>query len=474
MSAARVGLVAACDDPQLFAFGLWAGQRRLLADFEAALAAGDWLSIWCIGRRSGKSTLAALVALHSCLLRPDLDALAGAAGGSHAVIVATNLKQARHVVAVAAEIVQRSPLLASMVDRVALDEIKFRNGTVLAAFPASSRGGRGRAIRCLILDEAAHLADSDSGSPLEAEAIYQAMLPSVSQFAGRAPVIVSSTPAGDSNWFGQLVRAGLADELEHGRAFQASSAEMNPTLDRAFLEAEERRDPDGFRGEYLAELVGSGGAFLDAELVESCVASRGELEPNACDAWVAGYDPSFTKDPSAVVLVGRDRTVPDRLVVGCVRSWPPPKARKTVREARRVLEDRVLGEVADVCERYHVKAVCTDNFMPGTVNAALRRRGLWVESMTLTTQSKAEMFSGVRARLAAGSLELYDEPLLVSELKRLRSTFRGGSRQVETPRLQGTHCDTAIALGLAVAYLDRHGPPSTAMPLLVRDQDPDR
>jgi hypothetical protein len=461
--------VQACDDTALLGFPLWPGQRRLLEALEEALTAGDWLNVWCIGRRSGKSTLAALVALHSCLLRPDLDA--SAPMGSHGIVVATNLKQARMVVSTAAEIVQRSPLLARLVDKVALDEIRFTNGTTLASFPASSRGGRGRAVRCLVLDEAAHLADNDTGAAHEAEELYRALIPATAQFSGLTPVIVSSTPAGDSNWFASLVTAGRAGQLEHGRAYVAASADMNPTLDADFLASEERRDPDGFRGEYLAELIGSGGAFLDPELIETCVASRGELDPGDADAWVAGFDPSFAKDPAALVIVGRSRENRDRLLVGAVRTWQPPKGRKRPEGAdRRALEDKLLSEVCEVCERYGVRTVATDGYMAGVVHEALRRRGLWVEAHTLTTASKVELFSNLKARLTAGSIELPDDATLISELRRLRSTFRGGSRQVETPRLQGTHCDTAIGLALAVQHLDRDGRPGKGTPLVSHEQ----
>jgi hypothetical protein len=376
-------------------------------------------------------------------------------------------------VATAADIVQRSPLLSQLVEKVSLDEIRFRGGQSLSAFPASSRGGRGRAIRCLILDEAAHFIDNDSGAAHEAEELYRALIPATAQFGGLAPVIVSSTPAGDANWFAGLVQAGRSGQLEHGRAYIAASADMNPTLDADFLAGEERRDPDGFRGEYLAELIGSGGAFLDPELIDTCVASRGELDPSDCDAWIAGFDPSFTRDPAALVLVGRSRENPDRLLVGAVRSWPPPKGRKApVGADKRALEDKLLSEVADVCERYGVRTVATDGYMGGVVHEALRRRGLWVEAYTLTTASKVEMFSNLKARMTAGSIELPDDAVLVAELKRLRSTFRGGSRQIETPRLQGTHCDTAIGLALAVQHIDRDGVPSTAMPIFVRVEDP--
>ena len=216
-----VGLVAACKDESLLRFPLWVGQRQLLRSLESALAAGDWLNVWCIGRRSGKSTLGALVALWCCLLRPDLDELAGATGRSHAIIIATNLKQARHVVQMAAEIVSRSQLLCGAVERVTLDEITFKNGTALTAFPASSRGGRGRAVRCLILDEAAHMADADSGSPLEAEAIFgrccrpRRSSPAARQLSSQAPRAEMRT--GLRGWFGGTRgRVGARPHL-HGR-----------------------------------------------------------------------------------------------------------------------------------------------------------------------------------------------------------------------------------------------------------------
>jgi phage terminase large subunit-like protein len=253
--------------------------------------------------------------------------------------------------------------------------------------------------------------------------------------------------------------------LEHAQTRVATSAEVNPTLDAAFLAAEERRDPDGYRGEYLAALVGSGGAFIDAELVADAVAGRGELDPGDADGYVAGIDPSFTKDPFGLAIVGRDRANRDRLLLALARSWPPPKGRaKGLRGDRHQLEDRILNEACDVLERFRVKTVVTDNYMAQTVHEALRRRGFIVESLVLTTGTKLEMFSGLKARLTSGTLELYDQPTMLAELRRLRSSFRGGARQVETPRLQGTHCDLAIALGLAVHELDRHGPAGRGMP----------
>lgn len=68
--------------------------------------------------------------------------------------------------------VERSPLLASMVEAVTEDEILFKNGTAFSAFPCTSRGGRGWAISTLIFDEAAHFVSETEGPQVADRVFY--------------------------------------------------------------------------------------------------------------------------------------------------------------------------------------------------------------------------------------------------------------------------------------------------------------
>lgn len=198
-----VGLVAACQDSRLFDFSLWPRQQELLAAAES----GPRVQVWALGRRSGKTTLAALVCLHDALLRPDLDAAVRSGERRYAVAVATNIAQARLLVSAARSIVERSPLLAPLVDQASEDELAFGlpSGarTALRAFPCSSRGGRGWPISCLVMDEAAHFLTETEGYQT-AERVWQALVPSTAQFGEGARVIVSSTPYGQDGLFAQL------------------------------------------------------------------------------------------------------------------------------------------------------------------------------------------------------------------------------------------------------------------------------
>ena len=436
------GLLEACDDPKLFGVELWPMQRECMGAM-----ADSRITVLKLGRRSGKSFMIALAALHACLLRPGLRRYVRPRERGYAVVVATNLRQARLVVAAARSVVEASPLLARMVESATDDELQFRNGMALTAFPCTSRGGRGWPIHTLILDEAAHFLDTEGNSA--AERVYEALMPSTAQFGADARVHVSSTPYGEEGLFASLYEEAASGVLVDAVALSATSAEMNPTLTPEFLAAEEARDPESFRGEYLAEFVGSGGAFFDAKLIEACVAERGELTPDQGTDWVAGLDPAFSSDPFGLALVGRAKDDPGRLVVGAVRSWQPAKRKLLSFSDRREREDEVIAEVAEVCREFGARVV-TDQYAARAVTDALAAEGLRVSSRPLTAASKTQVFTETRARLYAGSLELYEQPELLAELRRIRTRYAAGSSSVVTPRVNGTHCDLAMATALAV------------------------
>lgn len=451
MIARAPSLLAACDDAQLFAFPLWPRQRALLQVVEA----GPRLHVWALGRRSGKTTSAALVGLWDCLLRPELEGMVRPGERRHSVAVATNLRQARLFVRAALSIVGRSPLLAEMVEAITDDEILFRNSTALSAFPCSSRGARGWPISSLLMDEAAHFLSETEG-PAVAERVWEALVPSTAQFGDAARIIVASTPYGQAGLFADLYQQAASGELEDARAQHASTAEANPSIDAAFLAQEERRDPEAFRSEYLAEFAGSGAAFLDPERIEAALVDRMELAPEFCMDWIAGLDPAFSSDPFGLAIVGRDPVDRRQLRLGLVRVWKPSRAKPGSFEERRAIEDAVLDEVAEVCLRYRARVV-TDQYAARSLVDYLQRRGLSVRTEPMTAASKTASFTALRARLNLGGLELYPEPGLVSELRRLRTRYAAGAPSVVNPRAGGSHGDMAQALALAVFEHDRHG-----------------
>lgn len=444
----RAGLVAACDDARLFALRVWPKQRELLA----AVEAGPRIHAWALGRRSGKTTMAAVVGLWDCLLRPELAAMVRPGEARYAVAVATNLAQARLIVSAARSIVDRSPALGGLVEAANDDELRFRlpdgSRSALRAFPCSSRGGRGWPISTLVMDEAAHFVSETDGFQT-AERVWVAMVPSTAQFGEHARILLCSTPYGQTGLFADVYGRAATGELEDAVAQHATTREANPTISDAFLAVEEARDPDGFRSEYLAEFMGSGDAFIDFERVD---ATRWPIaDPDDAHAWVAGLDPAFSRDPFGVALVGRAES--GALVVGPVLGL------------RAGGEFAVLDEVAAVCLRYDARAV-TDQFAAAAVVDRLRAAGVGVTVNTMSAQSKTQVFQELRPQLYNGRLPLPDVSALDAELRRLRTRYTAGSAAVTNPRVGGSHGDMAQALALAV-FEHRHG---TAGGVVLQDE----
>jgi Terminase large subunit, T4likevirus-type, N-terminal len=268
-----VGLVEACDDERLFGIDLWPKQREWLE----AVEQGPRIHVWACGRRSAKTTTAAIVGLWDCLFRPQMSACVLPGETRHAVALAVNVKQARLFVQQAKAIVSRSPLLADQVKNTTEDSIEFINDTVLSAFACSSRSARGWPISTLLLDEAAHFLTETDG-PQTAEKVWEALVPSTAQFPD-ARIIVASTPYGEDGLFPRLFKAAVNGEVPDMVAQHCTTEQANPSIAAAFLALEQARDPDSFAYEYEAQFLGGGGAYLNQDVIDSAVIDRGELPP---------------------------------------------------------------------------------------------------------------------------------------------------------------------------------------------------
>jgi hypothetical protein len=162
------------------------------------------------------------------------------------------------------------------------------------------------------------------------------------------------------------------------------------------------------------------------------------------------------REPVAGRDVGRDPTDARRLLVGRVRSWEPLRRRSLSLEEARSVEDATLAEVAALVRHFDARAV-TDQFKSAGVAERLRRYGVPVTVHPMTAPTKDSAFGFLRARLNEGSLELPEHPLLVRELRAIRTRYAAGRSSVVLPRLHGSHCDLAQALALAVYEHDRRG-----------------
>jgi Terminase large subunit, T4likevirus-type, N-terminal len=147
----------------------------------AVLASDHPRKILCCGRQTGKSTVAAILAIHKALTEP----------GSTVLVVAPGERQAKLLFSKALSLYRQAgyPLPAHSERRTGLE---ISNGSVIEALPAVERTTRGYSVDLLIVDEAAGVPDMD----------YHGILPAL--IATQGEQVLLSTPRGKRGFFHEL------------------------------------------------------------------------------------------------------------------------------------------------------------------------------------------------------------------------------------------------------------------------------
>jgi len=444
--ADRISIVEACESRRAFNFPLYPWQRDLL---DAVDHHEHTTHIAAVGRQSGKTECLAIAGAHNSLLRSDLDEMLPPGSLRHVICIATARDQARLVVQRARARVDRSPMLRGLIVGMTDDSITFElptgRRTRFLCLPSNSRGIRGLTSSMILLDEAAHLLDSDGQAA--AGRLWEALEPMQLKFGRSARAIISSTPFGESGWFYDRFTAAAAGALPGWRAWHLSTGEANPDVDQVWLAAKELEvGTDLYRQEYLAEFVASGGSWFDLSRIE--FSRRGELGPEAIapGSAICGIDPGL-KDGFGIAVVGRRAEDPSKLVCCLARSLRPSGEVDTF-EGKMVAQRELVADVARICRLYGAQAV-TDQYAASSYVQALAAQGIPCDVQNLGATSLTQLFGQLRASLLAGEIDVADDVQLITELRRGRTKFVAGSAQVELPRTAAGHCDIAMSLAQA-------------------------
>ncbi len=406
--------------------------------------------VWAIGRQSGKTSMAAALAVHNATMRLDLDRVLPRYRKRHVLIVAPSEDQSKETLDTARALIEDSPLLLAMA-RFSSDRIDFDLGngrrTCIRAMPANSKTLRSKSASLCIVEEHAHF--DDTAGPGSDERIYRALRPSMRRFGEKGKVLTVSTPHGESGKFYELFRDAETGALPQAVAVRAPSWEVDPTYTQAQQDADRAElGEDGFAEEVGAEFVSGRGSFFDLEGVRFEAAP---VPPEEGRRWVIGLDAAFSADMFGVAIVGESRSDPNRLVVGAVAALAPERLVAASQESledeharQATMLDRVWEIVAPYAEREGSRGV-SDLHKGGPVKSYFGRRGLAVTLEVPTQPRQMQMFVALKTRLEDASLRCWAHPQLVVDLRRVRA--EGG--RIHLPRFKGSHCDAAVALATA-------------------------
>ncbi len=206
------------------------GIRPDLWQAEALRSTSGRMLLNC-SRQSGKSTVAALLALHTALY----------AHGSLSLMLSPTLRQSGELFRAAKAIYSALPDAIPTEEETALT-MRLVNGSRIVSLPGKEGTVRGYSrVRLLVIDEAARVAD----------ALYAAVRPMLATSRGR--LLALSTPFGTRGWWYEAWRSS-----EPWEKYEIPATTC-PRIPTEFLEEEQRNLGQWwFDQEYLCK-------FLDAE-----------------------------------------------------------------------------------------------------------------------------------------------------------------------------------------------------------------
>jgi cytochrome c-type biogenesis protein CcmE len=206
--------------------------------------------ILCCGRQTGKSTVAAILAIHKALTRP----------GSTVLVVAPGERQAKLLFTKAASLYRQAgyPLPAHSERRTGLE---LSNGSIIEALPAVERTTRGYSVDLLVVDEAAAVPDLD----------YHGILPAL--IATRGEQVLLSTPRGKRGFFWEIWHSDddwqrvMVRSNEVGRIREEDLQVFRHTMPEQF-----------FRQEFYCEWLDTEGGLFSYDDIQAALALGEDVE----------------------------------------------------------------------------------------------------------------------------------------------------------------------------------------------------
>lgn len=209
-------------------------EQRLAPWQAAALALKHRTNLVVAPRQSGKSRSLAVLALWRAFSRPD----------QHALVVSASESASRRLLAEAAAVAIRSPLLAGSVTDENSGLLKLSNGSTIRSVPASERAIRGWSVDLLVLDEAAQISD---------ELIVEAALPTTAARPD-ARVVLASSPGPPEGIFYDLAESA-SDDVHVAHWTLEDAMWIAPEV---IEHAREQLPPAAFAREFLGQFTDAG------------------------------------------------------------------------------------------------------------------------------------------------------------------------------------------------------------------------
>lgn len=400
------------------------------------------------GRRSGKTTISALLAAYSGLwggwskhVKPGEQ--------PRAFCVATNKKQAQVAMNRIKALLRLNPTLRREVSKELSESVELKTGVVVETKPQSFRTVRGFTVGLLILEELAFWR-TESESPLRDIEIYNAVTPGMLNIPNSL-VVGITTPFARGQ--GLLWRKFQEHFGKPGPVliWKAPTWVMNLSVTEQQIRDMyfEGLGPAAFAAEYAAEFREDIEGWLPFEIIDRAIAKgRPMLEPVEGAAYHAFADPSeglrAGADSFTLGIAHSEQRDGERFFIcDYVKEHKPPFSPAVV-----------IQDVAATLERYNVKKVTQDRHAVAWISKDLEQLGIEV---SVSEKTKSHLYEDFAILANKGVVELPDSERLRLQLLGLQRYLKsGGTVKVDHPGR--THDDYANSVAGAICLCEATRP----------------
>lgn len=388
-----------------------------------------------VGRRGGKSRIAALVAIFLACFREYGARLAPGERGT-VMLLAADRRQARTLMRYCVGMLETVPALAAMVERRTADSIDLANRVTIEVHTASYKSVRGYTVVGCVADEVAFWQVGDDAANPDEE-VLNALRPAMASIP-EAVLVGISSPYARRGELWSMYEEHFARDASDVLVWQAATRDMNPAvaqrvIDRAYAEDEIAASAE-YGGQFRRDVEG----FISREALEAVIVSgRGSLPPSDRFRYRAFVDPSGGSQDSFTLAIAHHEG--GRGVLDFVREVRPPFS-----------PDAVCAEFAALLKPYRIATVTGDYFGGEWPGERFRAHGIWYQRSAL---AKTEIYRQVLPLLMGARVELLDEERLRRQFLGLeRRTARGGRDSIDHG--PGAHDDVAnVVAGVLIAVV---------------------
>lgn len=398
---------------------------------------------WIVGRRAGKSVIAALTAVYAtCCCSYVL------APGELGVfmVIAADRRQARVIKRYISGLLHSCPELEVLVapKGETRDAIRLTNGLTIEIHTASYRTLRGYTVIGAACDEVAFWRDDESANPdREILTALRAAMVTVPN----AMLVCISSPYARRGELWRIYQKYFGKEDAPVLVVQGATQEFNPTAPADLIEAAYDDDPAAAGAEYGAEFRRDVETYVSREALDAAVVEgRRELPPVQGVHYAAFCDPAGGSGKDSMTLA-----IAHRLDSGIVQL-------DALREARPPFSpESVTAEFCELLKTYGVMRVTSDRYAGDWPKEQFRKLG--GISVDVAEKPKSDLYRDFLPMLMSGQVELLDDPRLLAQMGALeRRTGRGGRDVIDHPPGSHSHDDRAncvAGVSVGVGVLNR-------------------